>query len=82
MVLCAARPRETAEELSELHHGVLTRALLEGLRGKADANHDGTITAGELEEYVVRRVRQLSGDEQHAVVGETRGIHALPLARP
>jgi uncharacterized caspase-like protein len=82
MVLCAARPRETAAETSKLHHGLLTRALLEALRGKADANNDGTVTAGELDEYVVRRVRQLSKDEQHAVAGATRSIHALPLARP
>jgi uncharacterized caspase-like protein len=82
MVLCAARPRETAQEVTRLHHGFLTRAVLEGLRGKADANNDGTITAGELDEYVVRRVRQLSKDEQHAVAGETRSIHSLPLAKP
>jgi uncharacterized caspase-like protein len=39
-------------------HGVFTWALLEGLRGSADANNDHVITAGELFDYVSNRVRK------------------------
>ncbi|HYH85145.1 MAG TPA: hypothetical protein VEX60_06655, partial [Pyrinomonadaceae bacterium] len=38
-------------------HGVFTWALLEGLKGKADANQDRFITAGELFGYVRNTVR-------------------------
>lgn len=38
-------------------HGVFTWALLEGLKGKADANQDRFITAGELFGYVRNSVR-------------------------
>src|SRR6185295_15319054 len=38
-------------------HGVFTWALLEGLRGAADANHDHIMTAGEAFNYVSNQVR-------------------------
>lgn len=38
-------------------HGVFTLALLDGLRGEADANSDNLISAGELFAYVRDRVR-------------------------
>jgi uncharacterized caspase-like protein len=38
-------------------HGVFTHALLDGMRGEADANADSLITAGELFAYVRDRVR-------------------------
>jgi hypothetical protein len=39
-------------------HGVFTWALLEGLRGAADANGDRVVTAGEAFSYVSRVVRK------------------------
>jgi uncharacterized caspase-like protein len=38
-------------------HGVFTHFLLEGMRGKADANNDRLITVGELFRFVRRQVR-------------------------
>jgi uncharacterized caspase-like protein len=46
-------------------HGVFTYALLEGLRGRADANADSLITAGELFGYVRDRVRLETGFKQN-----------------
>jgi caspase domain-containing protein len=46
-------------------HGVFTWALLEGLRGAADANGDHVITAGELFDYVSGRVRQETNSRQN-----------------
>ncbi len=46
-------------------HGVFTYALLEGLRGQADANADSLITAGELFAYVRDRVRLETGFKQN-----------------
>jgi hypothetical protein len=39
-------------------HGELTNALLHGLQGEADANHDGTITYRELYDFVLRMVNK------------------------
>ena len=37
-------------------HGVFTYYLMEGLKGAADDNHDGRVTAQELREYVSKQV--------------------------
>ncbi len=47
-------------------HGVLTDALLRGLRGEADTNHDGVITYLELYDYVRKRVNMLDYDLSQA----------------
>jgi hypothetical protein len=46
-------------------HGVFTWALLEGLRGAADANGDHVVTAGELFNYVSNHVRQETNSRQN-----------------
>ena len=43
-----------------LDHGYFTHALLEGLSGKADANHDGLVTLAEIDAYVANRVAALT----------------------
>ena len=52
-------------------HGVFTYFLLQGLQGKADANHDGVVTAGELFAYLQQSVRQATDGKQNprAMVG-------------
>ena len=78
-------------------HGVFTYFLLQGMQGKADANHDGVVTAGELFNYLRQAVPQATGGKQNpravagissgltvSTVGKTRArldIPALPLAR-
>ena len=61
-------------------HGVFTWALLEGLRGIADANHDRVITTGELFDFVSTKVRQETKSRQNprALPGTSRDF---PLAR-
>jgi uncharacterized caspase-like protein len=44
---------------------VFAWALLEGLRGAADANNDHVITAGELFDYVSSRVRGETSSRQN-----------------
>jgi uncharacterized caspase-like protein len=65
VVVIAATDAETlALERPELGHGVFTHALLEGLRGKADANKDRKIDAGELISYATKRVSELTAGAQ------------------
>lgn len=46
-------------------HGIFTFALLEGFGGKADADNDKFITAGELFAYVRERVREATNSAQN-----------------
>lgn len=49
-------------------HGVFTYFLLSGLKGEADINHDGTVTTGELFQFVQREVRKATGNQQTPLV--------------
>jgi hypothetical protein len=73
---------------------VFTYYLLRGLKGEADANHDGVVTAGELFNYLQRSVREATDGKQNpravagiasaltvATVGRTRAGVEIP-ARP
>jgi uncharacterized caspase-like protein len=80
--LCASRGNELSDETDRLKHGTFTKALIEALSGKADANHDGVVSLGEVQAYVRKRVRRLSANEQHLVVGGTGLSRSIALSRP
>lgn len=64
-------------------HGVFTYFLLQGLEGKADANHDGVVTAGELFAYLKQSVPQATGGKQNprAMVGIASGLTVSTIGR-
>jgi uncharacterized caspase-like protein len=64
-------------------HGVFTYFLLQGLGGKADANHDGVVTAGELFNYLRQSVPQATGGKQNprAMVGIANGLTVSTIPR-
>ena len=65
----------------DLKHGIFSYYLMKAMEGDADANKDGRITAGELQEYLVDMVGrkamgmnrsqqpQLFGDANRVLVG-------------
>lgn len=63
-------------------HGVFTYFLLRGLKGEADLNHDGTVTAGELFTYLKQSVPQATAGKQNprAMVGIASGLTVSTLA--
>ena len=66
VVISSSGGSEFSLEGDQWRNGVFTYALLRGLTTReADRNKDGVITAGELEEYVARTVRSLTGEAQH-----------------
>lgn len=77
-VLTSSDVNETSAESTRWGggHGVFTWALLEGLRGLADANTDKTVTAGELFDYVSNRVRKETNNKQNprALSGLNAGL--------
>lgn len=66
-VLTSSDVNEVSEEGANWGggHGVFTWALLEGLRGAADANGDRVITAGEVFAYVSNLVRKETNSRQN-----------------
>jgi uncharacterized caspase-like protein len=65
--LMAARPREVSYEGPDFGtgHGAFTWAVLKGLEGEADSDHDGFVTAGELIDFVSHDVPTLTKNKQH-----------------
>ena len=59
-ILAAARADEAAIPLRSAPHGALTYLLLEGLRGKADANGDEAVTVKEVMDYAEDQMPRLS----------------------
>lgn len=74
VVLTASKASEVSEEREDLGHGVFTYYLLEGLKGKADADKDGIVTVDEAYAYVSKKVPEVTGQNQHPVKrGEVEG---------
>ena len=58
------------------NHGVFTWALLDGLKGKADVNGDGLVTAGEIFQYTRANVQKATDFKQNplALPGSSGGL--------
>lgn len=66
IVISSASGSEFAFESSEWQNGVFTYSLLEGIKSmNADANKDYTITVSELNDYVSKRVKELTQGKQN-----------------
>ncbi|GAB3568616.1 hypothetical protein GCM10027578_21490 [Spirosoma luteolum] len=63
-LLLATRPSQGALENRRIGGGLFTQVLLEGLCGRADADHNRVVTIRELHRYVSPRVRTLSNGRQ------------------
>ena len=58
-LLSAAAPKEVAPA------GMFVNLLVDGLRGGADANRDGFVTASEIHRHLLVKVAEASGDTVH-----------------
>lgn len=77
-VITASDVSEVADESETWGdgHGVFTYALLDGLNGGADLNHDGKVTIAELFSYVRDHVYKETVGRQHPIVrlGKTSNV--------
>ena len=77
-VLCGADRNQVCAWYPEKRHSLLTYYLFEALQGRADANRDDRITAGELYTYVSdavsRRALRASGREQQPKLMGSRDL--------
>jgi hypothetical protein len=80
VVYAASTGSELAHESESDRHGAFAEALIEAIGdGKAESDPDGGITIDELDHYLVQRVRELTGGEQHPVMNRNL-IPDFPLA--
>jgi uncharacterized caspase-like protein len=64
VTFASCMPGEFSHESARWENGAFTKALVEGLLGKADANGDGVVTLAELEAYVSNRTEQLVNEAE------------------
>ena len=63
-------------------HGAFTWAILEGISGKADADSNGVITVFELQEYVSKRVPELTyPKKQTPLIPELKSFMNFPIVK-
>src|SRR5690606_24110792 len=80
-VMTSSSGSELSYESDERKLGACTKALLEGLGGRADYDGDRHIFIKELEHYVSKRVATLTGGKQHPTINIPNHIPNFPLAQ-
>jgi uncharacterized caspase-like protein len=80
-VITASANDQISSSSPELKHGIFSFYLMKGMEGEADANQDGKITVGEMQDYLSDKVSrqamtlnrkqspQLVGDSSRVLVG-------------
>jgi len=80
VVMCgAAKGTEAAEENG---HGFFTRAIIDGLSGKADVYKKGRVDLIDLQGYVINRVVQLSSGDQEPTISIPSTVRSFALSKP
>lgn len=79
VVFAASTGRQYSLEKPEWQNGAFTKALVEGLRGKADTRHTGRVTFKMLDLYISERVKELTRGEQTPTTGVPGTVEDFPL---
>jgi uncharacterized caspase-like protein len=81
VVMTSSSGSEPSFESSRWKHGAFTKALLDGLSGRADYDGDRFLFIRELEHYVSRRVVELTGGKQHPTTDVPSSLPNFPLSQ-
>ena len=79
VIMAASTGKEESQERPEWGHGAFTKALIEGLEGKANYNNDRTIDIKELDLFITNRVRELTDGSQHPTTEIPRTMPNFPI---
>lgn len=79
IVFTATTGRQYAQESENWGNGAFTKALVEGLRGRADMAGSGRVTHKMLDLYVSERVKRLTDGAQSPVTITPSGVPDFPL---
>ncbi|RMD94422.1 MAG: hypothetical protein D6811_02860, partial [Alphaproteobacteria bacterium] len=80
VVFAASTGNQYSLEDDRWGNGAFTKALVEGLRGKADFRHLGRITVNMLDLYISERVKELTGGRQTPTTTKPSTIPDFPVA--
>ena len=80
VVFTSSTGRQFSLESPEWNNGAFTKALVEGLTGKADLIGNKTITIKSLDYYITTRVKELTNGRQAPTTIIPRSIPDFPIA--
>ncbi|HEY3329363.1 MAG TPA: caspase family protein [Capsulimonadaceae bacterium] len=80
VVFSSSTGSESSYEDPVWGNGAFTKALLEGLNGKADAFGKGKITIATLDAWIAERVKDLTNGTQHPTTQKPPSVPDFPLA--
>ncbi len=80
VVFSASTGRQEALENAAWGNGAFTKALIEGISGKADYRKSGRVTHKMLDLYITERVKELTKGKQSPVTQAPGGVPDFPLA--
>ena len=80
IVFAASTGRQYSLEKPEWQNGAFTKALVEGVLGKADTKRTGRVTFKMLDLYISERVKELTRGEQTPTTGVPGTVEDFPIA--
>jgi hypothetical protein len=80
IVFTSSTGRQLSLELVTQNNGAFTKAIVEGLDGKADLLRNGKITVSSLETFVAERVKELTDGQQTPTVAKPQTVPDFPIA--
>jgi uncharacterized caspase-like protein len=80
VVFASSTGRQYSLEDEKWGNGAFTKALVEGLDGKADYTGKGKITVNMLDVYLSERVKELTGGKQTPTTTKPETVPDFPLA--
>jgi caspase domain-containing protein len=81
VVFASSTGNELSQEKEEWNNGAFTKALVEGMRGAAARPGVPAISISDLESYVSRRVKELTGGNQRPVMAQPKTIEDYWIAQ-
>jgi WD40 repeat protein len=80
VVITSSRPGQKSQEHPSWNNGAFTKALVEGLKGKAQKDRQGLITFTALDAYITQRVKELTKGTQAPASQKSTEVSDFPLA--
>lgn len=80
IVFAASTGRQSSQESVMWNNGAFTKAIIEGLSGRADYKKSGHVTVNMLELYLSERVKELTGGQQTPTTAKPATIPDFPIA--
>ncbi len=80
VVMTSSRPGQKSQEHPSWKNGAFTKALVEGLKGKAQRDKLGFVTFTALDAYITQRVKELTNGTQAPTTQKGTEVSDFPIA--